>query len=124
MDKRQERPEDEKETLNRYLESCELVTARLIESVSRTCQLASTATPEMQELFEQWLSCIGSAVLDHFDGNSSINVRETAQQIGISPESLVSLLLYLDRQGKISIDKIEVTKQNGDDREICSCLRP
>lgn len=122
--KRQEKPEEEKGTLNHYLESCELVTARLIESISRTCQLASTATPEMQALFEQWLNCIGSAVLDQVDENPSVDVRETAQRIGISPESLVSLLLYLDRQGKISIDKIEATRKNGDDREICSCLKP
>ena len=48
--------------VKRLLDSEGLVTARLVESVTRTAQMASTTVPEIQDLFSQWLSLIGGEV--------------------------------------------------------------
>ncbi len=43
----------EKDPLQDYLDSCRLVTARLVDSIARSSQMASSRTPEMEELFCQ-----------------------------------------------------------------------
>ncbi len=117
---------DEKELygeMKKLLESEGLVTARLVESVSRTAQMCSVTLPEMQVLFDQWLSLIGGEVRRVAEPGKEIDVSETAGAIGISPSSLLAILLSLQRRGKISVKSLRIGEGKEENEDICSCLR-
>ena len=46
------------------IQSLEKVSARMIEAVLQTAQLAATASPEVQSLFHQWVSCLEEQILE------------------------------------------------------------
>lgn len=97
--------------------------ARLLESVSKTAQLSSWATPEIHEMFEGWLDILGRQILRDQQLPGRIDVTSKADEIGISRSSLVSLLLFLQRQGKISITDMGLEAGEGSDEEICNCMK-
>lgn len=108
--------------IKRLLDSEGLVTARLVESVTRTAQMASTTVPEIQDLFSQWLSLIGGEVARMAASAPEMDIVSTAQMIGIEESSLLSLLLMLQREGKLTIESVRIGKGRGKNSEICSCL--
>ncbi|MGI6790003.1 hypothetical protein [Aminivibrio sp.] len=110
------------EEMKRLLDSEGLVTARLVESVTRTSQFSAASVPEIQMLFRQWLSLICREVKRFAVEDSDLSVSESAQKIGISPSSFLSLLLYLQRSGEISIESVLIGKGTGKNEDICSCL--
>ena len=108
--------------VKRLLDSEGLVTARLVESVTRTAQMASTTVPEIQDLFSQWLSLIGGEVARMAASSPEMDIASTANRIGIEESSLLSLLLMLHREGALSIESVRIGKGKGKNSEICSCL--
>lgn len=102
--------------------SLELVSARILDSIITTSQLASANTPEMQNLFAQWLSIIGGEVLSVAGEEGIIDPKAVAEQIGVTPETVLSLCLTLHRQGKLKITGLEVAKGDGRNSDICDCL--
>lgn len=111
------------EEIKKLLESEGLVTARLVESVSRTAQMCSVTLPEMQILFDQWLSLIGREVLRLAEPGKDITVCETAGIIGISESSLLAILLSLQRRGKITVETLRIAQGTGKNEDICSCFQ-
>ncbi|MCL1941558.1 MAG: hypothetical protein FWG09_06400 [Synergistaceae bacterium] len=104
------------------LEAEKLITARLVDSVARGVQLASSVTPEMRELFEQWVSFIASQVMREASG-CEIDIPAVAKKIGVKESSLLSLVLYMQRNGGLNVQKVTFTKGNGENEEICNCLK-
>ena len=104
------------------LEAEKLITARLVDSVARTAQLASSVTPEMQELFDQWVSFIVSQVMREAE-DCEIDIPAAAERIGVKESSLLSLILYMQRNGSINVQKITFLKGDGKDGEMCDCLK-
>ncbi|SRR6056297_188828 len=104
------------------LDSTSLVTARMIDSILTNSQLASTTTPEMQDLFHSWINCISGEVkrkLLDVDNSSDSNLENIANEIGINRTTLLSLALYLHRKGDISIEGLNVKQGKGSNTEIC-----
>lgn len=108
--------------IKKLIDSEGLVTARLVESVNRTAQMASSTVPEIQDLFATWLSLVGGEVKRMAEGSPELDIADTASGIGIDESSLLSILLMLHREGKISIKSVRTTPGDGRNREICSCL--
>ena len=109
--------------MKKLLESEGLVTARLVESVSRTAQMCSVTLPEVQVLFDQWLSLIGREVQRLAEPGKDISVSETAGMIGISESSLLAILLSLQRRGKIKIETLRIAEGTGNNEDICHCFQ-
>lgn len=109
--------------IKKLLESEGLVTARLVESISRTAQMCSVTLPEMQVLFDQWLSLIGREVLRLAEPGKEMAVSETAGMIGISESSLLAILLSLQRRGKIKVESLRIAEGTGKNEDICSCFQ-
>lgn len=105
------------------VKSLELVSARVLDSVVKSGQLASSATPEMQMLFEQWTECIGGAIADAAEKEGAIVPEKLAQEIGVTPATVISLALALHRMGKIKITEIKASPSDGANTEICGCLK-
>lgn len=109
------------------LDAERLLTARLVDSVLRTSQVASLATPEMQDMFGHWLSLIGEQVLREIsakDGAATCecDIPALAKSIGVGETTLFSLLVFLHRSGRIHIDKLSLSEGSGRNAEACGCL--
>lgn len=112
----------EVEKMNDLLNSCAKVTSRLIESVIQTNQLASQTTPEMQQLFQQWVGLLAGELLNQIEDSSTVDVEEIASKIGVSSSTVFSLLLFLHRKGDVNLKSVTLEKAEGKNREICHCL--
>lgn len=101
---------------------CARVAARLIDSITRTAQVASSATPEMQELTSQWIELVGREVLNKVHGQQEVDIEELARSIGITPSSLISILLALHRRGRTNITHLRCVPGKGTNEEISHCM--
>ena len=110
------------EEMKKLLESEGLVTARLVESVTKTSQLTASTVPEIQDLFRQWLSLVAREVKRMAEPGKDLPLVGTAGMIGISPSSLLSLLLFLQRTGEISVESVRIGQGTGNNEDICDCL--
>ena len=108
--------------LGEMIDSLKLVSARLIESISRTSQLASSATPEMQRIFAEWLALVSGQLLGCLGDGGDVDIRGVARRIGIDESTVLSLLLALHRGGKIRIESVRAVVTDAPDTEICECL--
>lgn len=104
------------------IRSLELVSARVLDSIVTTSQVASENTPEMRALFAQWLEMIGSELIRMTSEDDSINPEAAAAEIGITPETVISLALALHRQGRIKITALNIERGDGRNKDICGCL--
>ncbi|MFA5621728.1 MAG: hypothetical protein WC948_03390 [Thermovirgaceae bacterium] len=114
-------PKDDHEMI--FSENYARAAARVLESISRTAQLSSLATPEIQELFENWLEILSHQILRGLEIPGPLDICSKAEEIGLSPSSLMGLLLYLQRQGRINITEIRLAPGSGCDEDICDCIR-
>lgn len=104
------------EEMKDMMDSTALVTARMIDSIVNNSQLASSITPEMQDLFRAWMDCISGDIKKKMlkDGEiSSMDIQKMATQIGINTNTMLSLVLYLHRKGEIRIEQIKVAPSEG-----------
>ena len=109
--------------MRQLVKSLELVSARVLDSVVRASQLASSATPEMQALFTECVNCLGGELTRAVEEKGAINPDELAETIGVTPATVISLALALHREGAIKITEIRAEPSNGENTEICGCLR-
>ena len=112
-----------KQDMDMLIKSLELVSARILESVVTVNQTASSATPEMQNLFNQWVSCLGEEIIRAVSENGRLVPDELAKTIGVTPSTIISLCLTLHRQGKIKINEMNAEIINSPNQEICGCLK-
>lgn len=113
----------EEQDMKMLIRSLELVSARVFESVITLNQTACSSTPEMQYLFQQWISCLGEEVLAAVRENGGFDPGELSQNIGVNPATIISLALTLHRQGKINIKGITADLGSDSNTEICGCLK-
>ena len=106
-----------------WVSSLEKVSARMIEAVLRNAQMAAAATPEMQELFGEWVSCLEAQVLAELEEGGDVDLESWGERIGLRPSSVAALLLTLHRRGSLTIRRITVERGSGENEDLCSCLR-
>lgn len=110
------------EEVKRVLDSEVLVTARLVESVTKVAQMSSFTHPELDALFLQWLSLVAGQVQRVAGEGQEISIPSAAQEIGISPSAFLAILLHLQRQGKLSVDSVTIGQGTGRNEDLCDCL--
>ena len=103
------------------LDTERLLTARMVDSILRTCQLAGSATPEMQDMFNKWLALVGEQVLRESE-SGECDVSAIARSIGVSEPTIFSLLTFLHRSGRIRVKTVFFSDGDGKNSEACSCL--
>lgn len=113
----------EQQDMKTLVRSLELVSARIFESVVKINQTASSNTPEMNSLFQQWVSCLGDEIASSVEEKGVIDPEELATKIGVTPATIISLALTLHRQGKIKITAITAAPSDGSNQDICGCLK-
>ncbi len=105
------------------VEAWNLVTARLVESVQRTAQLAGSLSPDMQELFDTWIALISRSVLEKIGTSRTLDLEQESHDLGIPSSAYLGLLVALHRRGDLHIDQLSVRRSHDANREICSCMR-
>lgn len=113
----------ENSSVEKLVESLELISARLLDITVANNQIATSQTPEMRRLFDKWLECLTGEILRMVETNNNIDIAEFANSLGLSTSSALSLLLSLERKGAIDITNITATIGSGKNREICDCLQ-
>lgn len=118
----------EKETsgfggIEKLVESLELISARLLDITVSNNQIATSQTPEMRRLFDKWLECVEDEILQIAESQKEIDIKRTAEALGLSSSSTLSLLLSLERKGKLEITSVAARKGEGKNKEICDCLQ-
>jgi len=106
----------------KLVESLELISARLLEAITANNQIASSQTPEMRRLFDKWLECVEEEILRIAESSAEIDIEEVSDSLGLSSSSVLSLLLSLERKGRLSIPRVTTRKGDGKNKEICDCL--
>lgn len=109
--------------VEKLVESLELISARLLDITVSNNQVATSHTPEMRRLFDKWLECVEDEILQIVESQKEIDVEAAAKTLGLSSSSALSLLLSLERKGKIEITGVTAHKGSGENKEICGCLR-
>lgn len=105
------------------VESLELVSARIFDSIITASQIACSNTPEMRELFRQWVSCLGGEIEAEVQKNGRIDPAALSLKIGVTPATIISLALAMHREGRISIKAVEAAPGKGENTEICGCMK-
>ena len=122
------RMEDMELTIKNLIDTERLLTARMVDSITRTSQMAAYATPEMQDMFNQWLNMVGDQVLRETEKtgkngeNRECDIPALARSIGVSEPTIFSLLAFLHRSGKIRVKTVCFSDGNGKNTEVCTCL--
>lgn len=112
------------EECRKMIDSTGLATARIIDSITRNSQLASSYTPEMREIFGSWLHLVTGELRENLgEETRKIDIRTIADKIGLTESTVLSLLLYMHRSGDIIIKEISIIKGSGNNTEICHELR-
>ena len=76
---------------------------RMMEAVGRANDLASYATPELRQIFEEWLGQIEGEILQAAKEGGQSDIASLAQRFKLSAESVQFILFRLARQGKIDL---------------------
>ena len=95
----------QKQDMTDLIRSLELISARVFESLLTLSQTASSTTPEMQKLFQEWINCLGDEIVREVSEKGKIEPEIVAEKIGVDPSTIISLALTLHRQGRIKIKK-------------------
>lgn len=80
---------------------------QMMEGFGKSHELAAFATPELRELFEEWVKKMEAAILEFVAGKKSVNLLDIAAQFKLSLESTVYLVNRLALQGKLKFGTIE-----------------
>ncbi|MGQ9655990.1 MAG: hypothetical protein ACUVXD_18195 [Thermodesulfobacteriota bacterium] len=80
---------------------------QMTQAVERASEMAAYATPELRDLFEDWLRQVEEEILAFVSEQGKVNALEIAERLKISEQSAVFLLSKLAREGKIhmSVEK-------------------
>lgn len=80
---------------------------QMTQAVERASEMAAYATPELRDLFEDWLRQVEEEILAFVSEQGKGDALEIAERLKISEQSAVFLLSKLARAGKIhmSVEK-------------------
>ncbi len=75
----------------------------MVESITKTSEMAAYATPELRALFNDWLEQLDAELLDFLKDREATTPEEVAGRFKLSRESAVFLMARLAREGKVNL---------------------
>ncbi|RZD15689.1 MAG: winged helix-turn-helix domain-containing protein [Candidatus Acididesulfobacter guangdongensis] len=102
------------------------------ESITATAKIASLATPEVQALFEDWVSEVEKEILNVIKAEGQINPSAIAEKLKITEDSALYFVgkLVRDKKIKVNVEPAESISANSSDAgadtgtgpgENCNC---
>ncbi|MDP4094953.1 MAG: winged helix-turn-helix domain-containing protein [Bacillota bacterium] len=83
---------------------------KMMSNMSKNNEIATFATPEVRQMFEEWVQQVDEEILVLVKENNVITPEELAEKLKISKNSAVYFLSRLAQKGKISIN---ISKADG-----------
>ena len=81
---------------------------QMMNSIESTAKLAGLANPEVQLLFEEWVTEVEKEILDLLSKKENLDLEEIAKELKISENSLRYFISKLIRDQKIKITNLEI----------------
>lgn len=79
------------------------VSKEVLSAISHTYVLASYATPELKNLFNDWLSEIERLITEFVRGRRWVDPGKVARHFKLKRDSVIFILGKLTREGRISM---------------------
>jgi hypothetical protein len=76
---------------------------KMMSSISKTNDLATFATPEVKQLFEEWAAQIEEEIINYISESKIIETEKIAEHFKLSKESITYFLTRLANKGKINL---------------------
>jgi hypothetical protein len=76
---------------------------KMMSSMGKTSELATFATPEVRQLFEEWAAQIEEEILSYVQGTKINETDKIAEHFKLSRESITYFLTRLANKGKINL---------------------
>lgn len=76
---------------------------KMMSSMSKTSELATFATPEVRQLFEEWAAQIEEEILNFVKESKSCETEKIAKHFKLSKNSVTYFLTRLSNNGKIEL---------------------
>ena len=77
--------------MGRMMEMCE----KMLSSMDRTTSLAAFATPELQEMFREWMESLEAKALGILESQPETDSRSLASALGVGEESAIHIAARL-----------------------------
>ncbi len=84
----------------------------VLSAINHSYELASYATPELRNLFNDWISEIELLVTAFINRRQQADPQELADHFKLTTESIIFILGKLAKEGKISMEAKEKPKGN------------
>ncbi|MCT7304400.1 hypothetical protein [Enterobacter hormaechei] len=82
---------------------CMSMCAEMLTTMQQTTAMATFATPELRELFAEWLDSVAVKALAVLNEQGELDSLQLAQALGISTDGALYLLTQMARQGKVNL---------------------
>lgn len=83
----------------------------MLSTIKKTSDMAAFATPELHQLFAEWLETLEDEALRHLKKGGESDAAGLAKALNISEESTAYLIAHMTRSGKVQ-SKVRVS-ENG-----------
>ncbi|GGE80996.1 hypothetical protein GCM10011533_36720 [Streptosporangium jomthongense] len=83
------------------MQMCMGMCSEMLTAIKRTTDMAAFATPELQNLFTEWLETLEEEALRHLEEGGETDVAGLAKALNISEESTVYLVAHMTNSGKV-----------------------
>ncbi|MDW7731794.1 MAG: hypothetical protein SCH66_05110 [Methanolobus sp.] len=88
------------------MQKCMATMETMANAVEKSAELGAYATPELRRMFEEWMDSTGEDLLEALE--ETHDIRELSSKLGLSKQSVNTLLLRLASMGRIRIDIVKV----------------
>jgi hypothetical protein len=76
---------------------------KMMSSMSKTSELATFATPEVRQLFEEWSAQIEEEIMNYIRESKTNETEKIAEHFKLSKNSVTYFLTRLSNKGKINL---------------------
>lgn len=76
---------------------------KMMSTMGKTSELATFATPEVRELFEEWATQIEEEILAYAQESNVYDTAKIAEHFKLTPNSVTFFLTRLAKKGKINL---------------------
>jgi len=76
---------------------------KMMSSMSKTSELATFATPEVRQLFEEWSAQIEEEIMNYIRESKTNETEKIAEHFKLSQNSVIYFLTRLASKGKINL---------------------
>ncbi|MHB1654489.1 MAG: hypothetical protein ACYCVD_18760 [Desulfitobacteriaceae bacterium] len=84
---------------------------QMTQSVTKSAEMGSYATPEIRDLFEDWVSEVEKEILEFISSSEHVEPKEIGEKLRLKEESVLFFVGRLAQQGKIRISGIQLSKE-------------